>query len=105
MHSSINGAVRAVVVDASAINQLDSSAEKALRDLFEGYLERNIEFVLAGPIGPVRDVLDRSGLLADLGERGVTWSVHDEMHRLQQPRQQTQSEPEPPRQPQPQPVP
>lgn len=67
--------LKAVIIDAAGINQLDSSAEKALRDIYEDYKNREIRFILAGPIGPVRDVLDRSGLRADLGPKGMAWSV------------------------------
>ena len=73
--------LKAVVIDASAINQLDSSAETALRELFENYRSRGVEFILAGPIGPVRDVLDKSGLHAQLGER-LVWDVHHAMQWL-----------------------
>ncbi|MBX2811487.1 MAG: sulfate permease [Myxococcales bacterium] len=74
--------LRAVVIDAKAINQLDSSAEDLLRELFESYKRRQIRFVLAGLIGPVRDVLGRSGLSARLGEDGVAWDVHHAMRIL-----------------------
>lgn len=74
--------LRAVVLDASGINQLDASAEAALHELHERYRDREVELVLASVKGPVRDVLGRSGLQAKLGEGGMALRVHDAMVRL-----------------------
>ena len=59
--------LRAVVIDASGINQIDASGESALRDVLDRYRRRGIELHLAGVKGPVRDVLARSGLRAEVG--------------------------------------
>ena len=59
--------VRAVVLDASAINDLDSSAEAALHQLAADYGERGIELRLARIKGPVMDVLTRSGFARQTG--------------------------------------
>lgn len=59
--------VKAVVIDASSVNQLDSSADAALHALAEDYAERGVAFALANVKGPVRDVMRRSGLWARLG--------------------------------------
>ncbi|ACY14886.1 SulP family inorganic anion transporter [Haliangium ochraceum] len=71
--------LRAVILDATGINQLDSSAEQALRDLYEGYRRRGIPLLLAGLKGPVRDVLGRSGLMDELGTERVFFEVHEAM--------------------------
>lgn len=71
--------LRAVVLDATSINQLDSSAESALAELFAAYRERGVRFVIAGVKGPVREVMERSGLWQKLGERGHALRVHDAM--------------------------
>jgi SulP family sulfate permease len=67
--------LRAVVLDASAINQLDSSAESALDDMWESYRARGVDFLLASVKGPVRDVLDCSGLAERMGAMGRCLSV------------------------------
>lgn len=69
--------LRAVIIDASGINQLDSTGERALRDLHADYARRDIALTLASVKGPVRDVLDRSGLRDVLGPAGVADSIHD----------------------------
>ncbi|MFG1496318.1 solute carrier family 26 protein [Saccharospirillum sp. HFRX-1] len=60
--------LRAVVLDACSINQLDSSADTALHDLLHRYRQRGIELFIAHVKGPVKDVMDRSGFSSTLGE-------------------------------------
>lgn len=69
--------LRAVILDASAINQLDSSAEAALSDMWQEYRDRGVQLVLAQVKGPVRDVLERSGLSERMGSFGKCLSVHE----------------------------
>lgn len=59
--------LRAVVLDASAINQLDSSADTALHELLRDYRGRGIDLFIANVKGPVRDVMERSGFVHSLG--------------------------------------
>jgi SulP family sulfate permease len=54
--------VRAVVIDGSGINDLDTTAIEALRELVGTLKEWEIAFYLAGLKGPVRDILARSEL-------------------------------------------
>ncbi len=74
--------LRAVVLDMSAVTRLDSSAEAALAELHAGYRARELRLVLAAARGPVRDVMDRSGLLHALGPEGRAISVHQAMRAL-----------------------
>lgn len=64
----LDAPLRAVVLDACSINQLDSSADTALHDLLHGYRQRGIELFIAHVKGPVKDVMDRSGFSDTLGE-------------------------------------
>jgi SulP family sulfate permease len=59
--------LRAVVLDASSIDQLDSSAEAALRQVHADYREREIQLYFSGVKGPVRDVMASSGLYDCVG--------------------------------------
>lgn len=63
------GAVHTVVLDASGINQLDSSAASALEELARSYAQRNIRLFIACAKGPVRDVFERVGLDETLAGR------------------------------------
>ena len=60
------GKLRAVVFDASGINQLDSSALDALEDFDAEAGQRGIRVVYSAVKGPVRDMMERGGLLQRL---------------------------------------
>lgn len=69
--------LRAVVLDASGMNQLDSSAVGALEEMIADYRGRGIELLLANVKIPVRNVLEASGVLASLGEEKLFLCVND----------------------------
>lgn len=69
--------LRAVVLDASGVNQVDASAAEALFDVVEEYRGREIRFVLANVIGPVRDVLRRAGFFEVLGPENFFLRIED----------------------------
>ncbi len=60
------GELRAVILDFSAVNNLDSSADAALHDLAEDYRRRGIRLILGRVKGPVMDVLQRSGYAGEV---------------------------------------
>jgi SulP family sulfate permease len=67
--------LRHIILEGSGINDLDASGEAALADLASEYAERGIDLHLANMKGPVRDVLQRSGLWQRLQGR-----VHTSEH-------------------------
>jgi SulP family sulfate permease len=67
--------LRAVVLDASGVNDIDTSAVEAFAELVVDLDEKGIAVHLASAKGPVRDVLMRSGTYQRLGDR-----VHDQVH-------------------------
>lgn len=69
--------LRAVVLDFSSINSLDSSAESALGEMVSEYKSRGVALYLAGVKGPVADVLRSSGLWELLGQAGRCLTVHE----------------------------
>jgi SulP family sulfate permease len=75
--------LEAVIIDGSGINHLDSSAERALATLHHAYAERGIVLLMANVKGPVRDVLERSGLAEALGGQRMAFHVHDAVLRLE----------------------
>jgi SulP family sulfate permease len=87
--------VTTVVLDASAMNQLDSSAEAALADLYDSYADRGIDLVVAGAKGPVREVLKRSGLWERLGDEGLALTVHEAVTRARREGARRESSPSP----------
>lgn len=74
--------LRGVVLDASGVNQIDSSAEHGLRAIAREYRERSIPFIVASAKGQVRDVLERSGFAREHGADGFSLCVHDAVLRL-----------------------
>lgn len=67
--------LRAVVVDASGVNDIDTSALEAFTELVVDLTEDGIAVHLAATKGPVRDVLRRAGTYQQLADR-----VHAEVH-------------------------
>jgi len=74
--------LRVLLLDASAINDLDSSADAALHQIAEEYSERGIRLIIAGVKGPVRKVMLRSGFLDRLGPASFFLSVDEALASL-----------------------
>lgn len=60
--------IEAVVIDGASINDLDTTAMEALNAILDVLGEENIELYITGLIGPVRDLMHRSGLWRRMGE-------------------------------------
>jgi len=69
--------VRAVVLDASSINQLDASADAALHEIVQDLRAQGRDLWLAAVKGPVRDVMERSGFDRVLGADHIAFTVED----------------------------
>jgi len=67
--------VRAVVINASTINHLDSSADGALQEIVTDFREHGIELFFANVRGPVLDVMKRSKLYDLIGPDHFEMSV------------------------------
>lgn len=72
-HSNHN--LRAIVLDASSINDLDSSADRALQILVKQFRDRDIELYVAGVKAPVRAVMQRTGLYQTLGANHFFYTI------------------------------
>lgn len=69
--------IRAVVVDGTSINDLDTTAIEALEVTIETLEAQDIELHLTGLIGPVREVVRRSGLHTFIGEERFHMEPHE----------------------------
>lgn len=69
--------VEQLILDAGAINAVDSSAIHALEDLYEDCKKAGIGLYFTGVKGPVRDVLEKGGFAKKMGEEHFFLSVHD----------------------------
>jgi sulfate permease, SulP family len=64
-------ALKLVILDAEAVNHLDSSAVSMLETVIIELQSRGVRFYMADVIGPVRDVIVKSGLIQVLGENSL----------------------------------
>ena len=60
--------VKYVILNAEAINYIDSSAVHMLRQLINELKNKGIKLVVAGAIGPARDIFYSSGLINEIGK-------------------------------------
>ena len=65
------GALKYVILNAEPVNYLDDTAAKQLQTLIVQLRDRGIIFKLAGAIGPLRDILKKSGLVDVIGQDNI----------------------------------
>lgn len=73
-------ALKLIVLNAKAINGLDSSAVHMLHDIAEEYHKRGIEFYISGLKGPLRDIVFRSGLVEAIGKENFFFDIPDALN-------------------------
>ena len=78
------GDIRALVLEAVGVNQLDSSAADALEELDHDLQAQGVLLVLTRVKGPVRDILHRTGWLHTLAREGrIYMSTHHAVDALE----------------------
>ncbi len=60
--------LKGVILNAEAINYIDSSAAQMLIGVINDLHERGLLFYIAGAIGPTRDIIFSSGIISALGK-------------------------------------
>lgn len=78
-YSQVRPKLRLVVLDASGIHNIDSTGIRVLIQLYHYFKKREITFVISGAIGPVRDIISSSELLALMGQKSFFLEIHDAM--------------------------
>nr|WP_299071003.1 sulfate permease [uncultured Allomuricauda sp.] len=63
--------LRYVILNAEAINYIDSSAAAMLERIVKDLHSKNIQFLIAGAIGPTRDIFYSSGLIDVIGKENL----------------------------------
>jgi len=102
-----NESTRFVIIDGSSINSLDTTATDQLKSMITTLRNWNIELYITGLKGPVRDVINKSGLRDFLGKdhyyrephEAVTeilkiMDQHDQKSRLEDYKEVTGNSPE-----------
>src|SRR5688572_997650 len=72
-----DGGMRVLVIDATSVTELDSSADTALVEIADDLARRDVELYLAGVKGRLLDVMRRSGSYQRLGTDHFFLSVND----------------------------
>lgn len=67
--------LKAIILNFSSINNLDSSAAHMLEELVKDYRTKGVKILFAGVKGPVRDAMERSQLIAVIGTTHFFMSV------------------------------
>jgi sulfate permease, SulP family len=80
--ASLGAPLQAVIIEACSLNQLDSSADAALRELAAAYAARDVVLKFANVKRPVSDVMRASGLWHLVGEANIHMNVHDAVQSL-----------------------
>ena len=71
-----------IIIDATSISTIDSSAVIMLQDLIRDFGQLGMNFRFLGLIGPVRDALRKNGLDHVIGEDHVYTRVHDAVEQF-----------------------
>ena len=58
--------LKGVILNAEAINYIDSTAAALLMKVIQEIHERDMDFYIAGAIGPTRDIIFSSGIIKEL---------------------------------------
>jgi len=70
-------ALKVIIINAESINNMDSSAIHALKEMVEEYHNFGIDIFFSGVKGPVRDAMARANLMEAVGPKKFFMSVQD----------------------------
>lgn len=83
-------ALKGIILNAEAINYIDSSAVFMLKALVQELGREGFRFMLAGAIGPTRDILFSSGLIDEIGEDNLFVKTKEAYQHFQEAVQNTE---------------
>lgn len=69
--------LKLIILDASAINSIDSTGVHMLTDLIQDLQQNEVELFIASAIGPVRDKLKKSGVVEKMGKNTFFFDVDE----------------------------
>jgi len=75
--------VKFIILNAESINYIDSSAVHMLRQAIKELKSNGIKLVIAGAIGPTRDIIHKSGLIDDIGKENLFVKTHEAFEHCQ----------------------
>ncbi|WP_299430251.1 sulfate permease [uncultured Maribacter sp.] len=81
--------LRGIVLNAEAINYIDSTAASMLKKLIKELKSKHINFYIAGAIGPTRDILYSSGIIEVLKKDNLFVKTNEAVMQFNNPKRQT----------------
>ena len=84
--------IQYIILNAEAINYIDSSAVHMLRQTIIELKNIGIKLVIAGAIGPTRDILYSSGLINEIGKENLFVKTYEALEHCQTLSQKTDIE-------------
>ena len=69
--------LKLIIIDGESINSIDSSGVYMLNDVITKYRSLNIDIAFTGMKGPVRDVLENSGIIKKIGYQNCFLSIQE----------------------------
>ncbi len=72
-----NPQIKQVVIDASAISHVDATAVQGIIDLIKALKDRDIRFLIAEVVGPVRDSMFKTRLMEEIGFENIYLTLDD----------------------------
>ncbi len=69
--------LKLIIIDGESINSIDSSGVFMLSDVITKYKSLNIDIAFTGMKGPVRDVLDKSGIMKKISYQNCFLSIQE----------------------------
>ena len=78
-------ALKGVILNAEAINYIDSTAAQMLTKVIKELHHRNLHFSVAGAIGPTRDIIFSSGIIKELHKEHLFVKTKDAVAHFDNP--------------------
>lgn len=69
--------LRLVILDASSISDMDASGAEVLNTLVDNLQAADINFYMCGILGPVRDLLKKTGMVEKIGPKNCFLTVNE----------------------------
>ena len=82
---SKGSSLKGVILNAEAINYIDSSAAQMLTKVIREIHHRNLHFSVAGAIGPTRDIIFSSGIIKELQKEHLFVKTKDAVAHFDEP--------------------
>lgn len=77
--------LKAVILNAEAINYIDSTATAMLVKTIREIHDRNLKFYISGAIGPTRDIIFSSGIIKEIPKERLFITVRDAVKSFDNP--------------------